>query len=101
MRPDSLLWELMPWVLAVIPAQPAILMSGLKIPRRTQEKYTDLFRNVEFPQAYQNRHEIEVENLRIPFLSKEDIVRNKEATGRDKDKLDIKYLREKRRQQPF
>ena len=49
---------------------------------------------VEFPQAYQKKQEVEVEDLKIPFLSKEDIIKNKEATGRDKDKLDIKYLRE-------
>jgi len=56
---------------------------------------------VEFPQAYQNKQEVEIEGLKIPFLSKEDIMRNKEAAGRDKDKLDIKYLREKRRQEPL
>ena len=49
---------------------------------------------VEFPQAYENRQEVEIEGLKIPFLSKTDIIRNKEASGRDKDKIDAKYLRE-------
>jgi len=29
----------------------------------------------------------------IPFLSKEDLIKNKESTGREKDILDVKYLR--------
>jgi len=48
---------------------------------------------VEFSRAYENRQEVEIEGLKIPFLSKADIITNKEATGRDKDKADVKYLR--------
>jgi hypothetical protein len=40
---------------------------------------------VEFKDAYRDREEIDVENL----------IKNKKATGREKDKLDIKYLQEK------
>jgi hypothetical protein len=49
---------------------------------------------VSFKEAFQNKKEIEIENLKIPFLSKSDLIKNKESTGREKDKLDIKYLQE-------
>jgi len=49
---------------------------------------------VDFNKAYSDKQEIEVEGLKIPFLSKEDLIKNKDSTGRDKDKLDAKYLRE-------
>ena len=48
---------------------------------------------VDFRKAYPKRKNIEVENLRIPFLSKADLIKNKESTGREKDKLDVKYLK--------
>ncbi|MCK4909642.1 MAG: nucleotidyltransferase [Planctomycetes bacterium] len=50
---------------------------------------------VDFKQAYQARQNIEIEGIEIPFLSKEDLIKNKESTGRDKDKLDAKNLRKK------
>ncbi len=49
---------------------------------------------VEFEEAYENRLEIEIEGLKIPFISKEDIIINKLATGREKDRLDAKYLQQ-------
>ncbi len=49
---------------------------------------------VEFNDAYQDKEEVEIENLKIPFLSKTNLIKNKKATGREKDKLDIKYLQE-------
>lgn len=48
---------------------------------------------VDFKKAYSNKQEIEIEEIKIPFISKEDLIRNKESTGREKDKLDAKYLR--------
>ena len=36
--------------------------------------------------------DIEVDGLKIPFLSKEDLIKNKLSTGRKKDKLDAEYL---------
>lgn len=48
---------------------------------------------VEFKEAYKNRKEIEIENIKIPFLSKENLIKNKESTGREKDKLDVGYLK--------
>ncbi len=48
---------------------------------------------VDFKKAYTDKKEVEIEDIQIPFLSKEDLIRNKESTGREKDKLDAKYLR--------
>jgi hypothetical protein len=48
---------------------------------------------VEFNEAYKDKEEIEVENIKIPFLSKKNLIKNKEATGREKDRLDAKYLK--------
>ena len=48
---------------------------------------------VNFKNAYFGRREIEVEGIEIPFISKGNLIRNKESTGREKDKLDAKYLR--------
>ncbi|MCX5779036.1 MAG: hypothetical protein NTU66_07475 [Elusimicrobia bacterium] len=47
---------------------------------------------VTFKHAFHTKEEIEIEHLKIPFLSKTNLIKNKKATGRDKDKLDIKYL---------
>jgi hypothetical protein len=47
---------------------------------------------VRFGDAYAARNVIEVEGLRIPFLSKKDLIKNKRSTGREKDKLDAEYL---------
>jgi len=48
---------------------------------------------VDFKKAYPDKQEVQIEDIKIPFLSKEDLIRNKESTGREKDKLDAKYLR--------
>lgn len=48
---------------------------------------------VEFIEAYKDKENIEIENISIPFLSKENLIKNKEATGREKDKLDANYLK--------
>lgn len=47
---------------------------------------------VNFKDAYRARINVEIENLKIPFLSKRDLITNKKSTGREKDKLDIKYF---------
>ena len=49
---------------------------------------------VDFKKAYSDEREIEIEGIKIPFLSKENLIKNKESTGREKDKLDVKYLRQ-------
>jgi len=47
---------------------------------------------VEFDQAYQQRYTIEFEGLKLPMLSLADLIKNKRATGRDKDRLDADRL---------
>jgi hypothetical protein len=47
---------------------------------------------VDFQEAYEKKEIIEVDGLKIPFLSKEDLIKNKQATGREKDRLDAEYL---------
>ena len=49
---------------------------------------------VEFEQAYPKRNEIEIDGIKLPIISKEDLIHNKESTGREKDKLDSKFMRE-------
>jgi len=46
-----------------------------------------------FQEAYKSRENIEIENLTIPFISKENLIKNKQSTGREKDKLDADYLK--------
>jgi hypothetical protein len=48
---------------------------------------------VEFNEAWQRRVDIDVDGLKVPFISKSDLIKNKESTGRDKDSLDVKYLK--------
>ena len=47
---------------------------------------------VEFDKAYPRRHQIQIDDLNIPFISKENLIKNKLSTGRQKDKLDADYL---------
>jgi len=51
---------------------------------------------VGFNDAYQQRQIIEMEGLSIPMLSLGDLIRNKRATGRDKDRLDADQLEKKK-----
>ena len=48
---------------------------------------------VDFASAYTARKEIELEGVRIPLLAKDDLIKNKESTGRAKDRLDVQQLR--------
>lgn len=50
---------------------------------------------VDFKQAYRSKNNIKVDGLFIPFLSQSNLIKNKESTGREKDKLDVKYLKKK------
>ena len=47
---------------------------------------------VGFDEAWRNKVSIRIDNLEIDVLSKEDLLRNKLATGRDKDQGDIVWL---------
>jgi predicted nucleotidyltransferase len=48
---------------------------------------------VEFQPAYSRRKEAMLDGLLLPFISKEDLIINKGATGREKDRLDANTLR--------
>ncbi len=50
---------------------------------------------VDFSEAYSNRVEIEIDGIKIPFISREDLIRNKLATGREKDRLDAENIGKK------
>jgi hypothetical protein len=47
---------------------------------------------VDFEQAYPQRRGVDLEGLTIPVISYDDLVRNKRATGRDKDRIDLGRL---------
>lgn len=47
---------------------------------------------VDFKEAYETKKVIEVDHLRIPFISRDNLIKNKRSTGREKDKLDAEYL---------
>jgi hypothetical protein len=47
---------------------------------------------VEFDSAWANRLIVDVDGLKVPFISREDLLKNKRATGRPKDLLDVEYL---------
>jgi hypothetical protein len=48
---------------------------------------------VAFETAWANREQVQIEGLVIPFISKADLIKNKEASGRDQDRIDVKKLR--------
>ena len=51
---------------------------------------------VEFPAAYARKEITVVEELEIPVLSLQDLITNKECTGREKDALDVTMLKKSR-----
>jgi hypothetical protein len=49
---------------------------------------------VEFAKAFKNREFVDLdEQLRIPIISMDDLLKNKSSTGRTKDKADLEELR--------
>jgi len=48
---------------------------------------------VAFETAWANREKVQVEGLAVPFISKADLIKAKEASGRDQDLIDAKKLR--------
>jgi hypothetical protein len=48
---------------------------------------------VMFEAAWMNREQVKMEGLTVPFISKKDLIRTKEASGRDQDRIDVKKLR--------
>ena len=57
------------------------------------ESATPTVDDLSFEEAWPNRVTVEIEGLEIPCLGRDDLVRNKRATGRAKDLLDVELLR--------
>jgi hypothetical protein len=51
---------------------------------------------VTYEEADEDKIIIEVESLKIPVISLDKLIKNKMSTGREKDELDIKTLRNKK-----
>jgi hypothetical protein len=49
---------------------------------------------IEFEEAWENREVFGLDDLNIPFISRSDLIRAKEASGRPQDKIDIDKLKE-------
>jgi hypothetical protein len=47
---------------------------------------------VEFDHAWESRVEIDFDDLRVPFISRKDLIATKRAAGRPQDLLDVKML---------
>lgn len=48
---------------------------------------------VKFKDAYKNKEEVAIEAIKAPFISKKHLIKNKKSTNREKDKLDVSYLK--------
>jgi len=51
---------------------------------------------VTYQEADEDKIIVEIEGLKVPVISLEKLIRNKRATGREKDELDIKILTKNR-----
>lgn len=49
---------------------------------------------IQFHKAWQNREVFELEELQIFFISRSDLIKAKEASGRPQDKIDLEKLKE-------
>jgi hypothetical protein len=52
---------------------------------------------VTYEEADVDKITIDIESLKIPVISLDNLIKNKSATGRKKDELDVKALRKKRK----
>lgn len=73
--------------------EPGIVFQIGVAPRRID--FLTSIDGVDFVEAYKDKEQVELEGLMIPFLSKGHLIQNKEATGREKDKLDVRQLKER------
>jgi hypothetical protein len=53
---------------------------------------------VDFNIAYENRQELDIDGIPVPFICKTDLIKNKLSTGREKDRLDAMQLQSKLKQ---
>ena len=49
---------------------------------------------IEFNEAWKNREVVQLDDLKILFISRSDLIQAKEASGRPQDKIDIEKLKE-------
>ncbi len=49
---------------------------------------------VDFEDAWKNREFVTLDDFKIPFISRSDLIRAKKASGRPQDKIDIDKLKE-------
>jgi len=49
---------------------------------------------VDFPLAFRNRLDTDLDGLHVPVISRSDLVRNKRAAGRKQDLADLEALGE-------
>ena len=49
---------------------------------------------IEFDEAWNNREVVKLDDLQILFISRSDLIRSKEASGRPQDKIDLEKLKE-------
>jgi predicted nucleotidyltransferase len=47
---------------------------------------------VDFEACYESREDVELEDFSVSFINLEDLIKNKESTGRSKDKVDVEQL---------
>ncbi|HTB62869.1 MAG TPA: hypothetical protein VK737_04700 [Opitutales bacterium] len=47
---------------------------------------------VDFEAAWPRREEMKIAGMKIPFISQQDLIKNKRATGRPQDKIDLENL---------
>lgn len=52
---------------------------------------------VSFEEAYRDRDSLKIDGLTVPVLSLKSLIKNKESTGREKDLLDAKELRSRKK----
>ena len=49
---------------------------------------------ITFEEAWKNREIVQLQNFKVLFISKSDLIRTKEASGRPQDKIDVEKLKE-------
>ncbi|NOQ22643.1 MAG: hypothetical protein GQ565_08345 [Candidatus Aegiribacteria sp.] len=71
-------------------AEPGTILQIGVAPRRID--IITIIDGMTFDEASKGKEIIEIENLLIPVISKQNLITNKLATGREKDKIDAKNL---------
>jgi len=47
---------------------------------------------INFTEAYESKQDIKLDGLVLPFISKDNLIKNKKSTGRDRDIIDAQFL---------